>query len=151
MDHDTTQDQNVEENEHFEGERLDLPNICLPETDNVLHSILNSLNQNIADFYTFMKFNHYLSEGHLNVELLKRSMSIHRDFAALFLHTKEDLVLIYPDFIEKTEKLLFKGGASSDCIKHTQKMCRAINDYKIALHRDGFLPDLRRNLPLADI
>jgi len=151
MDHDITRDQNVEENENFDGERLNLPDIPLPETDNVLHSILNSLNQNIADFYTFTKFNNYLSEDHLNVELLKRSMGIHRDFAALFLHTKEELVLIYPEFIEKTEKLLFKGGPTTDCIKHTQKMCKTINDYKIALHRDGYLPDLRRNLPLADI
>ena len=39
-------------------------------------------------------------------------MSIHRDFAALFLHTKEELVLIYPEFIEKTEKLLFKGNSA---------------------------------------
>ncbi len=151
MDHEITRDQNVEENENFDGERLNLPDMPLPETDNVLHSILNSLNRNIADFYTFMKFNNYLSEDHLNVELLKRSMGIHRDFAALFLHTKEELVLIYPEFIEKTEKLLFKGGPTTDCIKHTQKMCKAVNDYKIALHRDGYLPDLRRNLPLADI
>ena len=71
MNRDTTRDQNVEENGTFDGECLDLPNILLPETDNVLYSILNSLNQNIADFYTFAKFNSYLSEDHLNVELLK--------------------------------------------------------------------------------
>ena len=40
MDRDTTQDQNIEENEIFDGECLDLPDIPLPETDNVLYSIL---------------------------------------------------------------------------------------------------------------
>ena len=151
MNSDTTRDQNVEENGTFDGESLNLPNIPLPETDNVLHSILNSLNQNIADFYTYVKFNSYLSEGHLNVELLKRSMGIHRDFTALFLHTKEDLMFTYPEFMEKTEKLLFKGEVVTDCIKYTQRMCRAISDYKIALHREGYLPDLRRQLPLAEM
>ena len=151
MNRDTTRDQNVEENGIFDGVRLGLPNIPLPETDNVLYSILNSLNQNIADFYTFVKFNSYLSEDHLNVELLKRSMGIHRDFTALFLHTKEDLVFTYPEFMEKTEKLLFRGDTVTNCIKYTQRICRAINDYKIALHREGYLPDLRRQLPLADI
>jgi len=151
MNRDTTRDQNVKENGTFDGERLDLPNIPLPETDNVLYSILNSLNQNIADFYTFVKFNSYLSEDHLNVELLKRSMGINRDFTALFLHTKEDLVFTYPEFMEKTEKLLFRGDTVTNCIKYTQRICRAINDYKIALHREGYLPDLRRQLPLADI
>jgi len=76
MDRDTTRDQNIKENETFDGDCLDLPDIPLPETDNVLYSILNSLNQNIADFHTFVKFNPYLSEDHLNVELLKRSMGI---------------------------------------------------------------------------
>jgi len=151
MNRDTTRDQNVEKNGTFDGECLDLPNIPLPETDNVLYSILNSLNQNIADFYTFVKFNSYLSEDHLNVELLKRSMGIHRDFTALFLHTKEDLVFTYPEFIEKTERLLLSGGVGTHCIKYTHKICRAINDYKIALHREGYLPNLRRQLPLADI
>ena len=151
MDRETTQDQNIEENKTFDGESLNLPDILLPETDNVLYSILNSLNQNIADFYTFVKFNSYLSEGHLNVELLKRSMGIHRDYTALFLHTKEELVFTYPEFIEKTEKLLFKGEVGADCIKYTHRVCRSISDYKIALHREGYLPDLRRQLPLVDI
>jgi hypothetical protein len=151
MNSDTTRDQNVEENTTFDGESLNLPNIHLPETDNVLHSILNSLNQNIADFYTFAKFNSYLSEDHLNIELLKRSMGIHRDFTALFLHTKEELVFTYPEFIEKTEKILLKGEVGINCIKYTHKLCRAINDYKIALYREGYLPDLRRQLPLVDI
>jgi hypothetical protein len=151
MNSDTTRDQNVEEDGTFDGESLNLPNIHLPETDNVLHSILNSLNQNIADFYTFIKFTGYLSEDHLNVELLKRSMGIHRDFTALFLHTKEELIFTYPEFMEKTEKLLFKGDVGNDCMKYTHKMCRAISDYKIALHREGYLPDLRRQLPLAEM
>lgn len=151
MDRETTQDQNIEENDTVDGENLNLPGIPLPETDNVLYSILNSLNQNIADFYTFVKFNSYLSEGHLNVELLKRSMGIHRDFTALFLHTKEELIFTYPEFIEKTERLLFKGEVGADCIKYTHRVCRSISDYKIALHREGYLPDLRRQLPLVDI
>lgn len=151
MNSDSTRDQNAEENTDFDGESLNLPNIPLPETDNMLHSILNSLNQNIADLYTFIKFTGYLSEDHLNVELLRRSMSIHRDFTALFLHTKEDLTFIYPEFIEKTEKLLFKGEVGTDCMKYMQRLCRAISDYKIALHREGYLPDLRRQLPLTEI
>jgi hypothetical protein len=151
MNRDTTRDQNVEENATFDGESLNLPNIPIPETDNILHSILNSLNQNIADFYTFVKFTGYLSEDHLNIEMLKRSMIIHRDFIALFLHTKEDLTFTYPEFIEKTEKLLFKGEIGTDHVKYIHRMCRAISDYKIALHREGYLPDLRRQLPLAEV
>jgi len=150
MDRDTTRDQNIEENETFD-ECLDLPDIPLPETDNVLYSILNSLNQNIADFHTFVKFTPFLSEDHLNVELLKRSMGIHRDFTALFLQTKEELLFTYPEFIEKTEKVLFKGNVGTDCIKYTHRLCRTISDYKIALHREGYLPDLRRQLPLDDL
>ena len=151
MNRDTTRDQNVEENATFDGESLNLPNIPIPETDNILHSILNSLNQNTADFYTFVKFTGYLSEDHLNIEMLKRSMIIHRDFIALFLHTKEDLTFTYPEFIEKTEKLLFKGEIGTDHVKYIHRMCRAISDYKIALHREGYLPDLRRQLPLAEV
>jgi hypothetical protein len=151
MNSDTTRDRNIEENATFEGESLNLQNLPLPETDNVLHSILNSLNQNIADFYTFVKFTGYLSEGHLNVELLKRSMGIHRDFIALFLLTKEDLTFTYPEFMEKTEKLLFKGEVGTDYVKYINRMCRAISDYKIALHREGYLPDLRRQLPLTEM
>jgi hypothetical protein len=145
MNRDTTRDQNVEENATFDGESLNLP--IIP----ILHSILNSLNQNIADFYTFVKFTGYLSEDHLNIEMLKRSMIIHRDFIALFLHTKEDLTFTYPEFIEKTEKLLFKGEIGTDHVKYIHRMCRAISDYKIALHREGYLPDLRRQLPLAEV
>jgi hypothetical protein len=151
MNSDTTRDQNVKENGTFDGESLNLPNMPLPETDNVLHSILNSLNQNIADYYTFVKFTGYLSEEHLNVELLKRSMGIHRDFTALFLQTKEDLIATYPEFMEKTEKLLFKGDVGTDCMKYTHRLCRAISDYKIALYREGYLPDLRRQLPLTEL
>jgi hypothetical protein len=78
-------------------------------------------------------------------------MGIHRDFTALFLHTKEDLTATYPEFMEKIEKLLFKGDVGNDCIKYTHRMCRAISDYKIALHREGYLPDLRRQLPLTEM
>ena len=151
MNSDTTRDQNVEENEIFDSESLNLPNMPLPETDNILHSILNSLNQNIADFYTFVKFTGYLSEDHLNIELLKISMAIHRDFIALFLLLKKILTFTYPEFMEKTEKLLFKGEVGTDYVKYIHRMCRAISDYKIALHREGYLPDLRRQLPLAEM
>ncbi len=151
MDQETTRDQGRGEEENYAGDYLDLPEIPYPDTENVLYSILSSLNQNIADFYTYLKFKNYLSEDQLNLELLKRSMSIHRDFAALFLHTKEELILIYPDFIEVTEKLLFKGEVGKDCIKFTHKICKAINDYKIALHREGYLPDFKRQLPLTEI
>jgi hypothetical protein len=123
----------------------------LPKTDNALHLILNSLDQNIADFYTFVKFSPYLSEDHLNVELLKRSMGIHRDFAVLFLHTKEELIFLYSEFLEKTEKLLFKGEVGTSCINYTCKLCRAANDYKVALHREGYLPELRRQSLLVNI
>lgn len=123
----------------------------LPKTDNALYLILNSLDQNIADFYTFVKFSPYFSENHLNVELLKRSMGIHRDLAVLFLHTKEELIFLYSEFLEKTEKLLFKGEVGASCINYTHKLCRAANDYKVALHKEGYLPDLRRQSLLINI
>ena len=151
MDREKTQDKNLGKNEAFKSENFNLPEIHLPETDNILYSILNSLNQNIADFYTFVKFTKYLSEDYLNAELLKRSMGIQRDFAALFLHTKEEFIFIYPEFMEKTEKLLFRGEVGNDYLKYTQKICKAVNDYKIALHREGYLPDFRKQLPLSDI
>lgn len=151
MDRETTRDQNIGENEIFDGENLNLPDIPLPETDNVLYSILNSLNQNIADFYTFVKFNNYLSEDHLNVELLKRSMGIHRDFSALFLHTKEELVFIHPELLEKAERILFKGEAGTDFIKYTCKMGKLIDDYKTTLYREGYLPDFKWNFMSSDI
>ena len=106
MDRETTRDQNIEENEIFDGENLNLPDIPLPETDNVLYSILTSLNQNIADFYTFVKFNSYLSEDHLNVELLKRSMGI-QDFGTLF-HTRGTTLHIR-NSSKRLKKLLLKG------------------------------------------
>jgi len=87
----------------------------------------------------------------VSVELLKRSMGIHRDFAALFLHTKEELVFTYSEFLEKTEKLLFKGEVGTNCINYTHKLCRVITDYKIALHREGYLPNLGRPSLLANI
>jgi len=80
----------------------------------------------------------------LNVELLKKSMSIHRDFTVLFLHTKEEMVFTaYSEFLEKVERLLFKGEVNNNCITYTCKLCRIINDYKIALHSEGYLPDLK--------
>lgn len=67
-------------------------------------------------------------------------MSIHRDFSALFLHTKEELVFVYPELLEKAEKLLFKGEAGTDIMKYTSKMCKIITDYKMTLYREGYLP-----------
>lgn len=142
MSQDITRDRNIEEDENYEGADLELRDIPLPNTDNILYSILNSLNHNIANFYAYTKFKDYISEKTLDMELLQRSMSIHRDFSALFLHTKEELVLVYPDFLEKAEKLLFKGDTGTDFINYTRKLCKLIGDYKKILHREGYLPDL---------
>lgn len=151
MNHDITRDRNIEEDENYEGADLELQDIPLPNTDNILYSILNSLNHNIANFYAYTKFKDYLSEKTLDMELLQRSMSIHRDFSALFLHTKEELVLIYPDLLEKAEKLLFKGETGADFKKYTYKMCKVLNDYKKMLYREGYLPDLRIELSLSEV
>jgi len=151
MSHDITRDWNLEEDENYEGADLELRDIPLPNTDNILYSILNSLNHNIANFYAYTKFRDYLSENTLDVELLQRSMSIHRDFSALILHTKEEMVFIYPELLEKAEKLLFKGNTGTDFINYTLKMCKLINDYKKMLYREGYLPDLRMKLTLNDI
>ena len=137
MSHDITRDRRIEDDENYEGADLELRDIPLPNTGNILYSILNSLNHNIANFYAYTKFRDYLSQNTLDLELLQRSMSIHRDFSALLLHTKEELVLIYPELLEKAEKLLFKGGTGTD--------------YKEMLHREGYLPDLRMKLSLDDI
>jgi hypothetical protein len=142
MSHDITRDRNIEEDENYEGTDLELRDIPLPNTGNILYSILNSLNHNIANFYAYTKFKDYISEKTLDMELLQRSMSIHRDFSALFLHTKEELVLVYPDFLEKAEKLLFKGDTGTDFINYTRKLCKLIGDYKKILYREGYLPDL---------
>lgn len=142
MSYDITRDRNIEKDENYEGADLELPDIPLPKTGNILYSILNSLNHNIANFYAYTKFKDYISEKTLDMELLQRSMSIHRDFLALFLHTKEELVFVHPDLLEKAEKLLFRGKTDTDFINYTRKMCKLINDYKKMLHREGYLPDL---------
>ncbi len=142
MSHDTNWDRNFEEDEYYKGVDLELRDISLPNTDNILYSILNSLNYNIASFYAYTKFKDYISEKTLDIELLQRSMSIHRDFSALFLHTKEELVFIYPDLLEKAEKLLFKGETGTDFIIYTRKMCKLINDYKKMLYMEGYLQDI---------
>jgi hypothetical protein len=142
MNHDTNRDQKSKEDENYEGAELELRDISLPNTDNILDSILNSLNNNIANFYAYTKFKDYISDKTLNMELLKKSMSIHRDFSALVLQTKEELVLVYPDFMEKAEKLLFKGKTDTDFVNYTLKMCKLIKDYKIILHKEGYLPDI---------
>jgi hypothetical protein len=142
MSHDITRDRNIEEDENYDGADLELRDIPLPKTGNILYSILNSLNHNIANFYAYTKFKDYISEKTLDIELLQKSMSIHRDFLALFLHTKEELVSVYPDLLEKAEKLLFRGEKDADFVNYTRKMCKLINDYKKMLHREGYLPDL---------
>lgn len=84
MSNDTTRDRNTEEDENYEGANPELQDLPLPKTDSMLYLILNSLNQNIANFNAYLKFKNYISEDSLNAELLKRSMGIHRDFSALF-------------------------------------------------------------------
>ena len=151
MDYDTTRDKNIDENESYEGANPELQDLPLPKTDNMLYSILNSLNQNIANFHAYLKFKSYISEDALNTELLKRSMGIHRDFSALFLHTKEELVFIYPELLEKAEKILFKGETGTDFIKYTYKMSKLIDDYKTTLYREGYLQDFKWKFMSADI
>jgi len=151
MDYDTTRDKNIDENESNEGAHPELQDLPLPKTDNMLYSILNSLNRNIANFHAYLKFKSYISEDALNTELLKRSMGIHRDFSALFLHTKEELVFIYPELLEKAEKILFKGETGTDVIKYTYKMSKLIDDYKTTLYREGYLQDLKWKCMPADL
>ncbi len=152
MDHNTSQDRdkNAEEDETYEGADPELQDLPLPKTDSMLYLILNSLNQNIANFNAYLKYKNYISEDILNSELLKRSMGIHRDFSALFLHTKEELVFIYPELLEKAERILFKGDTGTDFIKYTCKMSKIIDDYKSVLYREGYLPDFKLQLLLTD-
>lgn len=152
MDNNTSQDRgsNSGGEEIYEGTDPELQDLPLPKTDSMLYLILNSLNQNIANFNAYLKFKHYISEDILNTELLKRSMGIHRDFSALFLHTKEELVFIYPELLEKAERILFKGDVGADFIKYTCKMSKLIDDYKNVLYREGYLPDFKRQLFLTD-
>jgi hypothetical protein len=151
MDHDINSDKRTENDENYKGADPELRELSFPDSDNILYSILNSLNYNIANFYTYTKFKNYISESSLDLELLQKSMSIHRDFSALVLHTKEEMVLMYPDLLEKAEKLLFKGEIDTDLIKYTSKMCRVINEYKISLYREGYLPELKMQLLMANI
>ena len=148
---DTTSDRRMEDSEDCEGSKPELQDIQLPKTENMLYLILNSLNYNIASFYAYTKFKNYVSKNALDKELLQRSMSIHRDFSALCLHTKQELVFVCPDLLEKAEKILFKGEAGTDLIRYTRKLCKVINDYKIMLHREGYLPEIRMQLLLAEI
>jgi hypothetical protein len=151
MKQNTTRDQSIEEKENYKHPEPELRDIPLPDTGNILYTILNSLNFNIANYYTYTKFGKYLSKRTLDLELLKRSMGIHRDFSALFLHTKAELVFLYPDFLEKTEKLLFRGEVGTDFIKYTSKMCKVIKDYKIMLYREGYLPDHKMQVLLTNV
>lgn len=151
MSHDISWDRNSGEDENYEGADPELQDLPIPKTDSMLYLILNSLNQNIANFNAYLKFKNYISDDSLNSELLKRSMSIHRDFSALFLHTKEELVFIHPELLEKAERILFKGDVGSDFIKYTCKMSKIINDYKNVLYREGYLPDPKRQIMLTDV
>ena len=151
MSHDINRDRNSEEDRNYEGADPELQDLPLPKTNSMLYLILNSLNQNIANFNAYLKFKNYISEDILNSELLKRSMGIHRDFSALFLHTKEELVFIHPELLEKAERILFKGEAGTDFVKYTCKMSKLIDDYKNALYREGYLPDFKQQLLFKDI
>jgi hypothetical protein len=141
----------VKDSGDCEGSNPDLQDIQLPKTENMLYLILNSLNYNIATFYAYMKFRKYISKSSLDQELLQRSMSIHRDFSVLCLHTRQELMFVCPELLEKAEKLLFRGEAGTDLIKYTYRLCKVINDYKKMLHREGYLPDIRAHLLLAEI
>lgn len=141
----------MEDKGDFEGSNPELQEIQLPKTENMLYIILNSLNYNIANFYAFIKFKKYISKNALDQEVLERSMNIHRDFSALCLHTRQELIFVCPDLLEKSEKLLFRGEVGTDLIKYTRRLCKLINDYKVMLHREGYLPDIRMQLLITEI
>lgn len=147
----TTSDRKMEDSGDCEGSNPELQDIQLPKTENMLYLILNSLNYNIANFYAYTKFRNHISKSALDHELLQRSMSIHRDFSILCLHTRQELVFVCPDLLEKAEKLLFRGEAGTDLIKYTRRLCKVIKDYTIMLHREGYLPDIRMQLLVAEI
>jgi hypothetical protein len=151
MKQDMTRDQRMEDSKNCECSNPELQDIQLPMTENMLYLILNSLNYNIANFYAYTKFKNHISESALEKELLQRSMSIHRDFSALCLHTRQELVFVCPDLLERAERLLFKGEAGTDLIRYTRRLCKVINDYKKMLYREGYLPDIRMQLLLAEI
>ncbi|WP_440948887.1 hypothetical protein ACSAZL_17285 [Methanosarcina sp. T3] len=151
MNYYMTLNENIEKDVILASHYPYLQDISFPKTDNVLHLILNTLNQDISTFYTFVKFSRYIPEDQLNVEILKRSMGIHRNFGSLFLLTKGELVFIYPEFLEVIERLLFKGRECHNYISYTHKLCGAINDYKIALQREGYFPNQRRESLLGNI
>ena len=151
MKQDTTKDRKMEDCADCASSSPELQDVQLPKTENMLYLILNSLNYNIANFYAYTKFRKHISKRALDQELLQRSMSIHRDFSALCLHTRQELVFVCPDLLEKAEKLLFKGEAGTDLIKYTRRLCKVVNDYKITLHREGYLPDIRTQLLFTDI
>ena len=108
MSRDITGDRRIEDDENYEGADLELRDIPLPNTGNILYSILSSLNHNIANFYAYTKFRDYLSQNTLDLELLQRSMSIHRDFSACCYTQKKNWYLFIRSFWKKL-KLLFKG------------------------------------------
>lgn len=151
MNRDITLNKNREKNETLAGHCPYPPDISFPKTDNILHLILHNLNQDIAAFYMLVKFTSYIPEGQLDIEILKRSMGIHKNFANMFLLTKGELIFVYPEFLEVTERLLFKGKECRNFINYTYKLCGAINDYKIALQREGYLPNPKKESILGNI
>ena len=81
------------------------------KAENMLYSILNSLNYNVANFYAYTKFKGYISEKTLDKQLLQRSMSIHRDFSALFLQTKRRTgICLSGTFRENRETFIQRGN-----------------------------------------
>lgn len=151
MNRNITLNESMEKNVISDSYLPCLQDISFPKTDNVLHLILHTLNQDVATFYTFVKFTPYIPEDQFNAEILKRGMKIHRNFTILFLLTKGELVFIYSDFLESIERLLFKGQECRNYIKYTHKLCGAINDYKIALQREGYLPNPRKESLLGNL
>jgi hypothetical protein len=148
---DITRDRKVEDSGDSKGSYPELQDIQLPNTENILALLINSLNYNIANFYAYTKFRKYISKNSLDQELLQRSMSIHRDFSALCLHTRQELVFVCPELLEKAEKMLFKGEVGTDLIKYTRRLCKVIKDYNLMLYREGYLPDNRMQISIAGI
>lgn len=148
---DITRDQRVEDSGDNKGLYPELQDIQLPNTEDILTLLINSLNYNIANFYAYTKFRKYISKNSLDQELLQRSMSIHRDFSALCLHTRQELVFVCPELLEKAEKMLFKGEVGTDLVKYTHRLCKVIKDYNLMLYREGYLPDNRLQISIAGI
>lgn len=146
-----SQDKNGTKKENIYIKLLDFRDIPLPKMDNELYLILYSLNRDIAEFYTLHKFTSHLPKKELHIELLRKSMNIHRNFAFLFLNTKSQMIFLSPEHFNRAEKLLFKKEKNPNWIRHTYKLCRVISNYKMALYKEGYLPRLGEHSLLDNI